>query len=360
MTKKTFFSLLAFLLLQLMPFDQAQAQLNRITASNFGSMPDGMAVMRYTLQNRNGMVVKIMTLGATITDVQVPDRDGKVDNVVAGSDTLATYLGRFPSASVIGRFANRIRDARFVLDGQAYDVTPNMGGKHHIHGGRNGFAKQLWTAELMLVKEDNASLTLTYRSSDGEEGYPGNLTARVTYTLNDANELILTYEASTDKATPINLTNHAYFDLSGKSDIDHHQLYLNADHYTLTDADLIPTGEIASVKDTPLDFTEAALIGSRTDEIQGPRPNIYDHNYIINNGGTGLVKIAEVYYAPTGRVMEVKTTLPGVQLFTGNKRGFCLETQYFPDAINHPQFPSPVVRPDRPYSSQTVFAFSVR
>lgn len=359
MTKSTFFLLLTLLLIAI-PSNQVQGQTNRLTASTFGTLSDGQSVLRYTLQNRNGMIVKIMTLGATITDIQVPDREGKMDNVVAGSDTLASYLQRFPAASVIGRFANRIRNARFMLDGQEYEVTPNMGGKHHIHGGRNGFSKQLWTAELMVAKENAASLKLTYRSSDGEEGYPGNLTASVTYTLNDDNELILTYEATTDKPTIINLTNHAYFDLSGRSDIDNHQLYLNADHYTLTDADLIPTGEIASIKGTPLDFTEPAAIGSRTNEIEGPRPNIYDHNYIINNGGSGLVKIAEVYYQPRGRVMEVKTTLPGVQLYTGNKRGFCLETQYFPDAINHPQFPSPVVRPDRPYSSKTIFAFSVR
>lgn len=360
MAKNTALPLLALLLLNFLTLYQVHAQFDRISASSFGTMPDGQVIKRYTLRNANGMVVKIITYGATITDIQTPDRDGKMANVVAGSDTLEHYLARFPAASVIGRFANRIGNARFTLDGQVYHLTPNNLDKHHIHGGGKGFAKQVWTPEIVQTKEKIAGLKLTYRSRDGEEGYPGNLTASVTYSLNDENELILDYEATTDRPTIVNLTNHAYFDLSGKADIAHHLLQLNADRYTLTDADLIPTGEIASVKGTPLDFMEAVPIGSRTREITAPRANIYDHNFIINSGGAGLVRAAEVYYPDNGRALEVKTTLPGVQLFTGNKRGFCLETQQFPDAVNHPHFPSPVVRPDQPFSGRTVFAFSVR
>lgn len=349
-----------FLILNFLTPYQACAQLDRISESIFGTMPDGRAIKRYTLRNANGMAVKIITYGATITGIQAPDRDGKMADVIVGSDTLEHYLGRFPAASVIGRFANRIGNARFTLDGKVYPLTPNNLGKHHIHGGGKGFAKQVWTPEIVQTKDKIAGLKLTYHSRDGEEGYPGNLTASVTYSLNDDNELILDYEAVTDQPTIVNLTNHAYFDLSGQADIANHLLRLNAGYYTLTDADLIPTGEISSVKGTPLDFTEAAPIGSRTREITAPRANIYDHNFIINNSAPGLVKAAEVYYPNNGRILVVKTTLPGVQLFTGNKRGFCLETQQFPDAVNHPHFPSPVVRPDQPFSGRTVFAFLVR
>lgn len=360
MTNNTILPILLLLIVYSLPVCYAHAQLNRVSESDFGTMPDGTPVKRYTLQNRNGMVVKVITYGATITDIQVPDRKGEMLNVVMGSDTLDTYLRGFPAASVIGRFANRIKNARFKLDGEIYQVTPNIQGKHHIHGGKKGFSKRVWTPEILLAKDNIASLKLKINGQDGEEGYPGNLTASVTYSLNDDNELILEYEATTDRPTILNLTNHAYFDLSGQSDIANHVLHLNASYYTLTDEDLIPTGVIAPVINTPLDFTETVLIGSRTKEIIEPRANIYDHNFIINNGGTGMVKAADVYYPENGRALEVRTTLPGVQFFTGNKRGFCLETQQFPDAINHPHFPSPVVRPDRPFSSKTIFAFSVR
>jgi aldose 1-epimerase len=360
MTKRTLLPLLALLLLQTLPSHQTQAQIDRITAADFGTTPEGSQVKRFTLRNRHGMEVKVMTYGATITDIRVPDRQGEMANVVVGSDTLEHYFRGFPAASVIGRVANRISNARFVLDGKSYEVTANIQGKHHIHGGSKGFARQVWTPTLMQSTDEQASLKLTYFSKDSEEGYPGNLTTSVTYILNDDNELILHYEAATDQPTIVNLTNHAYFDLSGKSDIDRHLLQLNAAYYTLTDADLMPTGAIAPVKDSPLDFTQALPIGSRTAAITAPRANIYDHNFIVDSGGTGLVKVAEVYYPDNGRVMEVKTTLPGVQLYTGNKRGFCLETQHFPDAVNQAHFPSTVVRPEQPFSSRTVFSFSVR
>lgn len=356
-------SLLPLLLCLLLPFlssYRALAQTNRIAETGAELTPEGELVKYFTLQNRHGMQVRIMTYGAIITDIQVPDRQGKIGKVLVGNDTLTAYLRGFPAAAVIGRFANRIRNGRFTLDGQEYQVTANLRGGHHIHGGTRGFAKQIWTPEIKPTGKASASLKLSCHSADGEEGYPGNVVVSVTYTLNDDNELILDYEAATDRPTILNLTNHAYFDLSGNSDIANHELYLNADYYTLTDMDQIPTGEIAPVKDTPLDFTKVTLMGARMQEIEGPRPHIYDHNFIINNGGTGMVKAAEVYYPNTGRVMKVSTNMPGVQFFTGNKRGFCLETQQFPDAINHPHFPSPVLRPDRAFASRTVFAFSVR
>lgn len=359
MLRNTLF--LLFLLLSHAPtMLQGQPSINRIAVSSFGTTPDGLTVERYTLRNRNGMEVKIMTYGATITDVWAPDRTGKMAKVVIGSDNLADYMQRFPAASVIGRVANRIKNAKFTLDGQIYQVTANIENRHHIHGGNKGFAKRVWRVEKYAVEEDRSGLTLSITSPDGDEGYPGNLTTSITYSLTDKNELILDYAATTDAPTVVNLTNHAYFDLSGSGDIEHHQLSLNADYYTLTDDDLMPTGAVAPVKGTPLDFNKTMEIGSRTNDIAGPRPNIYDHNYVINNGGTGLLKIAEAYYPGTGRVLEVHTTLPGVQLYTGNPVGFCLETQHFPDAVNHPHFPSTVVRPDRPYASQTVFTFSVR
>lgn len=359
MSKNLFVLLLTTAFMNLLSVQTLKGQLERISISEFGTLPDGQVVKRYKLENRNGMVVKIITYGAIITDIHTPDRSGKMENVVVGSDTLARYLDNFAAAKVIGRFANRIKNAEFTLDGKKYELAANNG-RHHIHGGPTNYSTRVWKPEMTLANDSLASVKLTYFSPNGEEGFPGNLKVSVTYSLNDKNELILDYEGITDQPTILNLTNHAYFDLSGKEDIPNHELFLNASHYTLIDDELIPTGAIASVKDTPLDFTKPTLIGSRTDQIKGPRPTVYDHNFIIDNGGTGLVRTAEAYYPGTGRVMEVYTTLPGVQLYTGRAQGFCLETQYFPDAINHPHFPSPVVRPDRPYASRTVFAFSVR
>ena len=334
----------------------AQPHIERLIESDFGTMKDASPVMAYTLRNANGMTVKVITYGAIIAEIQVPDRNGNAINVIAGADTLEAYLGRFPAAAVIGRHANRVANAQFEIDGKRYDLTKNMG-IHHIHGGSKGFAKVNWQAEALPIGEDYAAVTLSHFSPDGDEGYPGNLTASITYTLNDDNELSLRYQAITDKPTIVNLTNHAYFNLADEGGYKDHQLWLNADRYTLAKSQLIPTGEIASVKGTPLDFTQAQPIGSRESEIGEPHPGKYDDNYIINGGGQSLVLAARVYEPQSGRIMEVLTDQPGVQLYTGNKRGFCLETQHYPDAINHPHFPSPIVRPDAPFKSETVFRF---
>ena len=344
----------------------AQRSNERVEEAVFGRMPDGTAVEQFTLRNNNGMTVKIISYGAIVTEIQAPDRDGNTINVVYGSDTLEPYLDGFPAAAVIGRVANRIANARFSIDDVEYHVTVNHRGKHHIHGGDRGFAKVVWDAEALPVTENEARVRWTYMSADGEDGYPGNVTATVTYTLTDGNELRLDYTATTDRPTIINMTNHAYFDLGGKGDLSTHELWLNADHYTRADNELIPTGEIFSVTNTPLDFTTPEFIGARLDQIHEPVEGFYDHNFVFNGGvegivdtdGEGVVLVARVRELGSGRVMEVRTDQPAVQLYTGNPVGFCLETQNYPDAINHENFPSPIVRPGTPYRSTTVFAFS--
>ena len=344
----------------------AQLSNERVEEAVFGRMPDGTAVEQFTLRNNNGMTVKIISYGAIVTEIQAPDRDGNTINVVYGSDTIEPYLDGFPAAAVIGRVANRIANARFSIDDVEYHVTVNHRGKHHIHGGDRGFAKVVWDAEALPVTENEARVRLTYVSADGEDGYPGNVTATVTYTLTDGNELRLDYTATTDRPTIINMTNHAYFDLGGDGDLSTHEVWLNADRYTLADNELIPTGEILSVTNTPLDFTTPEFIGARLDQIHEPVEGFYDHNFVFNGGvegvvntdGEGVVLVARVRELGSGRVMEVRTDQPAVQLYTGNPVGFCLETQNYPDAINHENFPSPIVRPGTPYRSTTVFAFS--
>ncbi|MBE0544803.1 MAG: galactose mutarotase [Verrucomicrobia bacterium] len=322
----------------------------------FGKLDDGTVVKQFILRNANGMTAKIITYGAIISDLQAPDRNGAFTNVVLGADSMDGYLGRgaVPSAAVIGRVANRIAGARFTIDGVEYKVTANAG-TNHIHGGRKGFASVVWQAQALPVAKEQAAVRLTYLSKDGEEGYPGNLTATVTYTLTDNNELRLDYTATTDKPTLVNLCNHAYFNLAGGGDVLGHELWLNADRYTLADVQLIPTGEISSVNGTPLDFTTPALIGARVNEVK-PRP-IYDHNYVINGGGKSLVLAARARDPKSGRVMEVRTTEPGVQLYTGRPGTFCLETQHFPDSVNHPHFPTTVLRPGEKFESTTIFGF---
>jgi len=273
---------------------------------------------------------------------------------VLGNDSLEPYLRGFPAAAVLGRVANRIANARFTLDGVEYQLAANNG-PNHLHGGRRGFNRVVWQAMPLPGGGREAGVKLTYLSKDGEEGYPGNLTARVTYTLTDNNEVRLDYEATTDKATPVNLSNHAYFNLAGDGGIQDHELWLAADQYTPFDERLIPTGEIAPVKGTPLDFTTPTPIGARTGSLQ-PRQN-YDHNYVINGGGRSLVLAARVRDPRSGRVMEMRTTQPGVQLFTGNRRAFCLETQHYPDSINRPDFPSTILRPGETFGSTTIYSF---
>jgi aldose 1-epimerase len=272
---------------------------------------------------------------------------------------LAGYLRGAPAASVIGRVANRIAGAQFSLDGKEYTLAANNG-SNHIHGGRVGFAQRVWQALPQAATEDRASVVFLYHSPDGEEGYPGNLTVRVTYTLTDANELRLDYEATSDQATPVNLTNHAYFNLAGYGDVLDHDLWLSAASYTVADDALIPTGEIRTVAGTPLDFTTATAVGDRIDALR-PRPNGYDHNFVLDQADGTLREIARVREPDSGRHMTVWTTEPGVQLYTGNHlrhAGLCLETQHYPDSIHRPEFPSTVLRPGETWRSTTVFAFN--
>jgi aldose 1-epimerase len=338
----------------------------------FGQTADSAEVEIYTLTNNKGMKVRIMTYGGTLVSLEVPDRDGRSADIVLGHDSLDGYLDRATNpyfGSIVGRYANRIAKGKFTLDGVEYTLAKNNG-ENHLHGGIKGFDGAVWKAE--PVKEPGAvSLKLTYLSQDGEEGYPGNLSCAVIYTLTDENELKISYEATTDKATPVNLTNHSYFNLAGQGegDIFGHELMLNAASYTPVDEGLIPTGEIRPVEGTPFDFTTPHLVGERIDQVPGG----YDHNFVIRGGGGQLELAAKVYEPKSGRVMEISTTEPGVQFYTGNfldgsitgkggkiyqrNFGFCLETQHFPDSPNKPDFPSTILRPGEVYKSQTVYKF---
>ena len=349
--------------------------MTRVQEENFGTMPDGAVVKRFTLRNKSGMMVRVMSYGAIITEVHAPDRDGKLANVVLGAETLEAYLKGFRApAAVLGRVANRIAKASFTLDGVEYRLAANDG-PNHIHGGRKNFSQVVWESAALPASEQASGVRFTYHSPDGEEGYPGNLTASVTYTLTDENELRLDYEARTDKTTLVNLTNHAYFNLAGNGDVLDEELWLATNRYTPADEQLIPTGEIATVKGTPLDFTTPTAIGARIEQLK-PRVNGYDHNYVLGGDGKTLQLCARARDPKTGRVMEVSTTQPGVQLYTGNHLhnpvgtegvtfganhpAFCLETQHFPDSIHHPNFPSVILRPDQVFQSTTVFKFSAR
>jgi aldose 1-epimerase len=334
--------------------------LKRLAEDTFGTTADGNTIKRYTLKNANGLTVRVMEEGAIITEILTPDREGEVTNVILGSSNYGDYKNGFRgSAAVIGRFANRIASASFTLDGKDYKLAANNG-KNHIHGGQKGFAKVLWKATQLRNTKTDSAVRLSYTSADGEEGYPGTLKVHVTYSLNDNNELGIHYQASTDKPTVLNLTNHAYFNLAGAGKALGHKLWLNADSYTQADSELIPTGEIASVQGTPLDFTKETIVGDRIDQFK-PDLNGYDHNFIIKGGGNALTLAAKVTEPTTGRTMTVQTTEPGVQLYTGNHLGhdaLCLETQHYPDSPHHPTFPSVVLRPGQQFSSQTVFTFS--
>jgi aldose 1-epimerase len=354
-----FFCLLSFVFLLVVNPSVLSATVGE---SDCGQTPDGQSAKVFTLRNSKGLSAKILNYGAIIAEINVPDKNGAITNVLLHPNTCEEYLKGFPAAAaVIGRVANRIANASFSLDGKEYKLAANSG-RNHIHGGRKGFASVLWTKDELSAKDHEAVLRLSYLSKDGEEGYPGNLKVTVTYTLNDQNEFRIDYEASTDKATPVNLTNHAYFNLSGAGDILDHELWLASDRYTLADDDLIPTGEIATVKGTPLDFTKPARIGARIEELK-PKINGYDHNFIIDRGGKSLVVAARVSDPKSGRSMEVRTTQPGIQIYTGNHvnhRGVCFETQHYPDSVHRPEFPSIILRPGQDFKSTTVFAFSAK
>jgi aldose 1-epimerase len=339
------------------------------TKSNFGKLPDGTVVNLYTLTNSHGLLAKVITYGTIITELHVPDRTGNNGDIVLGFDNLDQYLKGHPYfGCTVGRVANRIAKGRFTLDGKAYQLAVNNG-PNHLHGGLKGFDKAVWKAE----PKSGASVKFSYSSPDGEENYPGKVDAVVAMALTDANELRIDYSAVTDKPTPVNLTNHSYFNLAGHGDILNHELMLAADFFTPSDETSIPTGEIKPVKGTPMDFTTPKPIGSRISQVKGEKIG-YDHNYFINHGGKDLTLFARVRERETGRVMEVSTTQPGVQFYTGNyldgsltgkhgvvygqHTGFCLETQHFPDSVNHPNFPSVILRPGQSYRQTTVFKFT--
>ena len=343
------------------PLEPARAEsLTRIEGHDFGTMPDGTTNQQFTLRNDKGMVVKVMTFGAMLCEIQAPDRNGAFTNVVPGANSFDAYLRNSfgPYSQTIGRVANRVANARFTLDGVDYQLDANAG-RHQLHGGTNGFGRRMWQSQMLPPAAHDAAVRFTIFSKDGEDGYPGNLTATVTYTLTDDNDLRLDYTATADKATPVNLVNHTYFNLAGPGAYRNQELWLNADRYTVADAQLIPTGEIAPVKGTPLDFTTPALIGERADQLTGGSRG-FDSNYVINGGGGSLVLAARARDPQSGRVLEVRTTQPGIQLYTGNRSAFALETQHFPDSVNHTNFPSTILHPGETFKSATVLSFSAK
>jgi len=328
-----------------------------VTKAGYGTLSDGTNIDQYTLANSKGLVFKVITYGAAITGVLVPDRDGKPVNVVSGFESLDQYVRRRSfNGTIVGRYANRIAGGKFTLDGKTYTLATNNG-RNHLHGGNKGFDAVVWNAEPLEVR-NGVAVKFTYTSPDGEEGYPGNLNVTVTYTLTEDNELRMEYEAATDKATPINLTNHSYWNLAGAGDILGHELMLAAKNFTPFDDAQIPIGEIRPVKDTPLDFTSPKTIGEGIKQQNGKG---FDNNYVLDGGGRKLELMARVYEPNSGRVMEVLTDQPGVQFFTpGHHRSFCLETQHYPDSVNHPDFPSVILRPGETFRRSTVHRFSVR
>ena len=336
---------------------QAQT-LKRVEQANFGKTQDGSEVKLITLRNSRGMSAQIITYGAIIKELLAPDRNGNFTNIVLTTDTLQRYQHGFnAAAAIIGRVVNRIKGAQFELDGTTYKLTANAG-KNTIHGGRKGFAESVWTVADTSAKTNESSVKLTYLSKDGEEGFPGNLNVSVTYTLTDNNELRIDYEAETDKPTIANLTSHAYWNLAGGGSCLDDILWIPSDSYTPADADLIVTGEILPLKGTLMDFNQPTRIGDRIEQLK-PQMTGYDHNFIL--GEDKVMKMAARLVEPkSGRIMEVRTTQPAVQLYTGNHLGHtavCLETQHYPDAIHHPNFPSIVVRPGEPLKETTLFTF---
>jgi len=344
----------------------------------FGKTPDGVEIDQYILTNANGMTAKIITYGAILTELDVPDRDGKLGDVVLGFDNLKDYLERNPHfGATTGRVANRIAKGKFTLDGKEYTLAVNNG-PNSLHGGLKGFDKRVWKAGAKPTPNGTA-VELSYVSKDGEEGYPGDLNVTVTYTLTNDNALRIDYTATTDKATPVNLTNHSYFNLAGpkSGDILGHELMIAAERYTPTDDTQIPTGEIKPVKDTPLDFTTPRRIGDRIDQFKSSPGGGYDHNFVLNSGGKEEPGFAARVSEPkTGRIMEMYTTEPGVQFYTGNyldgkltgrggvvykkHAGFCLEAQHFPDSVHHNNFPSIILKPGETYHQTTIYKFSAK
>jgi aldose 1-epimerase len=344
---------------------------------SFGKLADGHEATLYTLTNAKGTEVAITDYGATIVSIKVADRKGQVADIALGYDDVAGYVtDKSYFGATVGRYGNRIAKGQFVLDGKTYHLPANNG-PNTLHGGDIGFNKRVWTAKILK----GAALEMSYLSPDGEQGFPGNLHVNVTFTLADDNELRIEYNATTDKDTVVNLTNHTYFDLAGQShgDILQHQLTLHAPQFTPVDENLIPTGELRPVKGTPFDFTSAHAIGERIgqDDQQLKFGRGYDHNFVLDHSvADGKSVAAEVYEPTSGRVLQVVTTEPGIQFYSGNfldgtvpgkggykyplRSGMCLETQHFPDSPNHPKFPSTVLKPGQRYHTTTVYRFSTR
>jgi aldose 1-epimerase len=358
---------------KLMPKKEEKENEKSMTHKSLYGMTGADSVFQYTLTNKNGMIVKILNYGGTVTDIITPDKNGKMGDVILGFDSLSGYLqaGNPYFGCLVGRYANRIANAKFTLDGKEYTLAANDNG-NTLHGGLKGYDNVIWAVKLFT----DSSLLLSYFSKDGEEGYPGNLSVDVMYSLGNDNSLKIKYAATADKATPVNLTNHCYFNLSAGADstVLDHELMLSADKYTPVNDKLIPTGKIDEVKGTPMDFTTAKKIGKEIAQVTGGG---YDHNWVLNKNSNDLDMIGSVYHAASGRYMEVFTTEPGIQFYSGNfldgtlmntrggtkyvkHAGLCLETQHFPDSPNQPGFPTTILKPGETYHHETVYKFSVK
>jgi len=358
---------------------QQPPQQMSISRKLFGTTLDGTTTYLFTLKNKNGMEVHITNYGGIIVSLKVPDKDGNLGDVVLGYANLAGYLKQSPYfGAIIGRYANRIAKGEFTLDGTTYQLATNNG-ENHLHGGLKGFDKVVWEAE-QVQDDTSVGLSLAYFSLDGEEGYPGNLKVDVVYRLTNENELQIDYSATTDQTTIANLTNHSYFNLGGSEtpDILDHELMINADQFTPIDAGLIPTGELRNVESTSFDFTELMPIGARIndDDQQLEFGKGYDHNWVLRNYDGSLNFAAQLYEPKTGRMLEIFTTQPGIQFYSGNfldgsiigkngdvynfRSGLCLEPHHFPDSPNNPYFPSVMLEPDETYSERSVYRFSLK
>lgn len=345
----------------------------QLSVSPFGGAVDSQKIMQCAITNPNGMSIKVLNYGGTLREVMVPNKDGEMGDVVLGFENMEGYLQKGVPyiGSLVGRYANRIAKGKFTLDGKEYTLAGNNNG-NSLHGGNKGYDKVVWQ---MQPQPGDSSVVLTYHSKDGEEGYPGNMDISVTYTLTADNSIRIEYKATTDKACPVNLTNHAYFNLSAGLDstVKEHELMIKAAGFTPVNDQLIPTGKIEPVAGGPMDFNTPKLIGRDIDKVAGG----YDHNWVLSRSGTGLELIASLFHPKSGRFMEVFTTEPGIQFYSGNflngtltgakygrsyiqHSGLCLETQHFPDSPNQPSFPSTVLKPGETYSQTTVYKFSVK
>ncbi len=367
------------LLILALLFTSCTRQESTMTKQSFGKTPDGTEVFLYTLRNKDGMEARITNYGGIVVSLLVKDRAGKLADVVLGFDSLASYIKDTPYfGALVGRYGNRIGKGEFQLAGVKYTLAKNNGA-NHLHGGLKGFDKVVWSVD-EKASVPGESLVLTYLSRDGEEGYPGNLAVRVVYSVTNDNALRIDYSASTDKVTVVNLTHHSYFNLAGagSSAILDHELFIDAGRFTPVDSGLIPTGELKSVVGTPMDFTAQTAIGARINENyeQLQKGGGYDHNWVLNKPLASMELAARVYEKSSGRTMEVLTSEPGLQFYSGNflngthvgkggvkyqhRYGFCLETQHFPDSPNKPGFPTTVLEPGKTYSSTTIYRFSTK